>query len=675
MSIPITLTSNKTEFNNYLSDNIIVKKNSEVALTKAVMSIPVLVNQFIEMPSSVGAAVGLTDSCLEIIIDGIKHRINWTEIYNSYTILDLVNGFEPLSIANFYNSTQLPLNNFVTYTEVGGGGIKKRRANINEVLAHAINAKFICYEMKASPVYTNSGYNNKVYDTDQLITINGASYRPEAMYSQAMDMGFTAVYTPNRLTATNLSGVLTTDSPTWSSQAFTSFTDNVTPNRGLTISSDATGGPSPPSGEYDRIADYPSGIDPNGGIVQFSLNAIPVSSSMIFGFRNGGDEFSVLNPSITTMKANDVLFGIEINNDAGGNITCRVIDGRNPITIDEVNLYPLHTNNIIGINERVSIGMKRVNINEGNYKYAFSIYRNRIDDDFEDNETELIYTSDNYISSPLALAQIFMSNNTGVVIEKIRTVEITEDSREQISRAVYDQASGASYINNMSINPVYDYTTTAADTLTFAFFQTLGINLHFDSSSAGGWPGGDNANGFADEITPFVYTKIFKRPRVSTNVSGVSQLAIVVGENEIQKAYSVGTVGIGAGLQQRIDYIGVNSVIPRMLDVKIKDLNINDYNGQFVGAGGVFSTTSITRDVCHIPVPNEYLDKATSFDMDISYEPYNLIYRTLKNEHEFPINNFNMQINYKDFNTNREKSIDEINGTLKLELHLKQEKL
>ena len=677
MSIPITLTSNKCEFNNYFSDNIVVKKNSEVALTKAVLSIPVLVNQFVTMPLIIVGATPVqpNNPCLEIIVDGIKHRINWTEIYNSYTTLDLADGFEPQTLANFYNGTfRLPLNNFVTYQEDAAGGavVKKRRANINEILAHAINAKYLCYEMKASPIYTNSGYNNTVFALPPPIIINGSTYEPEAVYPHSMDMGFTAIYTPNRLTSTNSVGVQTTSAPTWNNYRRTTITNNATPDLGLTITSDATGAAAPPAGEYDRIATYPSPIDPNGGILQFTLEDIPASTSMIFGFRYGGDEFSVLNPSITTMKANDILFGIVINRDAGVNVTCSIIDGRNPVTADTVNVYPLHQNNIFGLGERVSIGMKRVNINQGDYKYAFSIYRNPVADDFFDNDTELVYTSDNYISAPLALAQIFMANNTGVIIEKLRTVPLTDDSREQISRTFNDQAAGASYVNNMSINPIYDYTTEEADTTTFSFFQTLGINLHFDRSNAGGWPGGDNANGFADEITPFVYKKIFKRPIVSKDVGGRSQLAVIVGENEINKSVEVELLPDGT---QRINYLGINSVVPRMLDVKIKDLNINDYNGQFVGAGSIFSTTSVTRDVCHIPVPGEYLDKATSFDMDVSYEPYNLIYRTLQNEHQFPINNFNIQINYKDFITNQEVSIDEINGTLKLELHIKQERL
>ena len=41
MSYPLLLTADKAEFINFLSDNIEVKKDSEVALTKATLSIPV----------------------------------------------------------------------------------------------------------------------------------------------------------------------------------------------------------------------------------------------------------------------------------------------------------------------------------------------------------------------------------------------------------------------------------------------------------------------------------------------------------------------------------------------------------------------------------------------------------------------------------------------------------
>mgnify|MGYP003645756623 CR=1 FL=1 len=39
MPVPIILTSNKSDFSNYFSDNITFPKNAEMALTKAVMAL------------------------------------------------------------------------------------------------------------------------------------------------------------------------------------------------------------------------------------------------------------------------------------------------------------------------------------------------------------------------------------------------------------------------------------------------------------------------------------------------------------------------------------------------------------------------------------------------------------------------------------------------------------
>ena len=50
MSYPVTLTSNKAEFQNYLSDQIKIAKNSEVCLTKTAMSIPIKVISLLLYP-------------------------------------------------------------------------------------------------------------------------------------------------------------------------------------------------------------------------------------------------------------------------------------------------------------------------------------------------------------------------------------------------------------------------------------------------------------------------------------------------------------------------------------------------------------------------------------------------------------------------------------------------
>ena len=57
--------------------------------------------------------------------------------------------------------------------------------------------------------------------------------------------------------------------------------------------------------------------------------------------------------------------------------------------------------------------------------------------------------------------------------------------------------------------------------------------------------------------------------------------------------------------------------------------------------------------------------------MDISYEPFNLLYRPLSNPNNFTVNQLNIELYYKDFDTNKKKLIPAIFGTLNLEFHVK----
>ena len=80
----------------------------------------------------------------------------------------------------------------------------------------------------------------------------------------------------------------------------------------------------------------------------------------------------------------------------------------------------------------------------------------------------------------------------------------------------------------------------------------------------------------------------------------------------------------------------------------------------------------INRIVGTIPIPAEYLNRIGAFDMDISYEPYNLIYRELRNLNQVVVNQLNIKVSSKNFETNTEEDIKNINATLKLEFHVKK---
>jgi hypothetical protein len=160
-----------------------------------------------------------------------------------------------------------------------------------------------------------------------------------------------------------------------------------------------------------------------------------------------------------------------------------------------------------------------------------------------------------------------------------------------------------------------------------------------------------------------MYSIVYPR-KVAQNI------AVSVGTDNISDTFKVETFGNG---EQYIDYIDSDILaMPRFIDVKINDMTIQSIAGQYVPqTGDMYTTTSITRDICQIPVPDKYLDPENSFNLDVSYEPYNLIYRQLHNETQLSLNQFIMKVSYKNFATNQEVNIKDINGTLKIELHVR----
>ena len=659
MPVPIILTSNKSDFSNYFSDNITFPKNAEMALTKAVMSIPVAVNQYVQMPFSIDLAGELATPCFSLTVDGIQNNITWQDIYDSYTVLDIADGFEPLTVAQFYeNSTQLPLNNFVVWRS---GLTPKKRGNICEIIARAFNAKFSFYNIRAAPEMIYNGYDNFV--VDGTLTVNATVLQVENVLPFSMDLGFAAIYNPNAMAVTpNLEFCTAANATLWSAYLAMTVTDNPA---GCNIIS--TGGAGT-TAVYDAIAELYFSIDPNGGIMQFDLKTVPDNSEFVVGFRNQLDIQIGLAAGVASLSNEDFVFGIRFKKVAG-DITYQIIDGLR----DGVNgagdvvsdIRPVEElRNPCDIGNTFSIGLVRTAINDGQFRYAFGAYRNVANDDWDDDNNELIYRSNKYINSPLAMGQIFAANLTGCEIENLRVSVVSGESFEQINRANFDGTANA-YIGAMQIDTAYDLTDPNLQPEITMFFKALGFNLDFATANRAANNFGDVNNSVVSGTTPFIYRHVINRPK-GIGLQNKTSNAVVLGENRVEKLYRVR----GTTPNQYISYKNANSSIPRMLDVKIKDVTIQDYNGQLVGTPQ-FTTTTVTRDICHIPVPPEFLDKAESFDLNLSYEPYNLIYKQLGNTHKFPINQLSCEVSFKNFVNNSENNIPVINGTLKIELHVR----
>ena len=74
MSNAVVLTSNTAEFENFLSDTFSLRKNSEVCLSKAAISVPVEIHQFATIP--VIPSADRANLAFTAAVDGLEHGIS-----------------------------------------------------------------------------------------------------------------------------------------------------------------------------------------------------------------------------------------------------------------------------------------------------------------------------------------------------------------------------------------------------------------------------------------------------------------------------------------------------------------------------------------------------------------------------------------------------------------------
>jgi hypothetical protein len=633
MSYPITLTSDKSEFQNYLSDNIKLAKNSEIALTKASLSVPVKVNQYIQLPDVV---VG--DTAFTCVVDGIEKNITWTELHAAYTALDAVNGFEPVNINTFYGQNfRLPLNNFIVFED--NNGDYKVRGNINDIIAYALAEKFKFYDIQSIPDMIPNGFTED-YSIGDALEFEGNTYIVHRVMPYEMHLGFGAVYEPSQMAADLNNSV-------WAAVIGNPTITTVGDGRQI-VSTTGNG-----TGDFDTVAVCNDFIDPNGGWIQLKLDTIPNDTKLAFGLTQSLNQG--LSNTLTGYDLENMPIGIEVNKNGTGAIFLQVLDGfhfHDHGTNEENNNNKIPFDQIVQINEDETyfIYFERSNINKSNpFTYQFQVFRNTVNSDFTDPATALIYTSQNSYPNIQKMCPTFMTNQTAVTVNEMQVVPLSDDSLEQL-----DSTAGGlvapEQIASISIQPGMDYLDTDLSALGAKFYNDLGFNLSEDVDDS------PNKNGFGSNLNNFLYIKKFRR-KVNDNFN------INVGVNEITKTLKQNT----DNGENFLGYVSNTITMPRFIGVQINDMAIKSISGQLVGTQ--YTTTSLTRIVAQIPVPEEYMNPRESFDLDISYEPYNLIYRQLFNETPIPINQFIIKISYKNFATDKEENIDEINGHLKLELH------
>lgn len=657
----VLATSNKCEFQNYFSDPLKVDTASEIAMTKAVMSVPVRANQYLTIPKLTTTNADFMDNgTLEITIDGIRKQISYNDIYDSYKAILALDPIESeLTKAEFYSGDYiLPLSNFIVYFDIADGTIRTR-PNINDILAHAFNAKFSFFNINSSANYEITDSNN--IDLNETVTIGAKQYRVDALRNQSLSLGFSVNYewVPNQFVITPCS---VANDLLWAEIADTTVTDDAD---GCTITSNAgTGG----LDVFNAIAclnkDIGVGgrVDPNGGLLRFRFSQMgtgPQNAQLAVGFSyglNGGVE------TTTSKELRDIVFGVFFeNNTTTGDLTIQVVDGdfsgvdnTGAFGVGEkyANLVPANKLNTAIQGEYYFIRMiKGANYMPNRNEFSFQLYVGTTDVwDTNDNPT-LIYNSTKVINTPLDLVPIFIANRSNVQIDEVSMVKITDDSRLMLDPTFEDAFENHSYpsrANTMEIN--YNTFQSVENQGIIQFWQDLGFSTT-----------GIGLEDYVEAIAEYTYNYNIERIP--------SKSAVAFGNTKWDSIYFNDTHW--GGNRFTIGYRNLNATLPRMLEVRINDLNVVTSSGSFVGSN-IYDDNVVNRIVGTIPVPSEYLDRTGAFNMDISYEPYNLIYRSLRNVNDIMVNQLNIKVSAKNFETNTEDDIKNINGTLKLEFHIKK---
>tara|TARA_R110002126_G_scaffold23882_4_gene83359 strand:+ start:1384 stop:3534 length:2151 start_codon:yes stop_codon:yes gene_type:complete len=712
MSAPLVLTSDGCEFSNYFSDNIKVVEDSEVALVKACLSIPVFAQQYVTIPAI--PEERWDEDVLEFILDGLTLAINWRDIWEAWIdsnkelnsdgaadpgppiILNV--GIFDLTIEHFFNGrTQIPLNNSLIFTDNSPDSptyLKRLQIpTLSYIFANHLDNNAEIYSINSIPA---SNFNNLAPITNSAMRIVGAGGPGPRNYlvdcnSVEDKIGLQAKYLPISNYAVSKSQVIGTTYNWVDINNTIVAPSKLNEIRGTVVGTD----PISYDGGLATLSKIDAAnIDWNGGTFQFE--ALQMSSTgggggrMIVGFSQDGNTGNVTGADASYMKDSDFKYAvkfIQVITTAGikqyyeiieNGISTRIIDLQNGHLHDEYEIVPQNPNKTFITQEPIqnpptpadNLFFLRIvrtgDISPTNRHFTFQLWGGKRTEMtggsyFRNPKNYLIHQSNYEIANPQGYGIFFATNNNVNKIVRCSIIPVTDESRKQINNNT--QASGLNNptgIDVVSVAPVIatidsDYTTDIMRDIT-NFYKGIGMPMRksYDQQSSQAIKSSYNGLNFTLEIERSI---------------NQAQIYYYLGKNDVSDIIEF---GYDPTIAMQWRFKPTLQEMPRFIDVKLNDLPINSYAGSYAKGGQNFTTSSITKDVCSIPVPAEYLELENNFNMDISYEPYNLVYRQLNNVADMPINQLQSELSFKDFLTNKLYKIPDINGTLKLEFHLRK---
>lgn len=701
MSLNIETTSDKPNFLNYFSDPLILPQNSQVVLTKTNVSVPIIVAPLVQNPN-VGNA---TASAIRVGIDGISQVITWTEIYEAANTfftdnygLDRINNPADLFVRGYYDympNQQLVIDCINEGAALGAATSTKMKIGFNQILAKAIDNKFLFYNVEQAPTYRKAEGISQTNTVGNTITTSledatGAKIQGTLVdYNNDVltELGFNIAYDPAETT------ILTPTTFNWS--AADSLT-NWTRTGADVLTSSATG----VNVAFATQNASNFSIDPNGGWVG-AVPALAGGGTMAYGLslvgEFGGWDSNFLSGGGTTCDdyLNLIDIGWKFKANANGTTTAQVIDGKTDnasydggtTLLPQIPLTePPHLVSRATAGEKFFIHIKRGAIVNGTTEFIFSLFS---------GTAAVLEATDNLIyvckrtfgGGLLNPTLIALSDNVlGNIFNSWNYIPLTNQSKEQgdyfgsvlagdggtYNREFFlePQYDGAFLIPEVPAappNPLLPAITVAEQKAEMSnFWRAWGL-ISYENTVM---PIGSGRRYFTNKSVGTHLLRTFKN---KVNIlNSTFEVQYIIGQNDINEIWNS-----GGGDNMILNQNNTIANLPSVLHIAIDNLDLKNFNGTMIGGQGSIGSNkptgqrpSVDRVIGSIPLPiNEIVE---SDNYLLQYEPLNLIYRPINNPNNFTINQLQIAIFYYDFLTNIRQNLKAINGICNLELNIRQ---
>ena len=652
MSINIQTVADKTIYENHFQDAMTMPINSQIALTKCNMEVPVFVQNVLRVPS-VGV-VDYTKPLFLVAIDGLQREITYQDFFNAHN--SLIGLIEPgMNIATFYSGNyEIFTNNNLTLARPPPAAGDSAKPTFSAILGKAIDREYDFYSCIDISAAVSSQVNVGGAFGQSIVGDAGTVYNQSILrtnYQNQISLNIT--YNPEPIAQTT---------PT--TGIFDGFELLNWSNTTLGVLNNASGNSCFASTDFE--------IDNNGGYLTFTPNiALSSASQCAVGFNLSGihtagpGHMGVLStPTAVNIPSDFNLIDIGVlfeANAAGTQVKYRIIDGNYDESgtkyIQTEPALPLknYTNN----SHIFSIQMVKSDMNNADGSIVFRLYQGTQAAPLQAN---FIYQFKTTMASSSQLTNsLFLCDTAAHELKGIQYVAMTNQTRAQNNSTSFVYGLNDSFSISASLLQFRPFGITD-------FIAATGIDSDLDELVLA------TVDPYVSKITNqgtrFNKTLTWKTNWTSGDATNTNISYYFLGLRNMADFYTY-AADPNTGVNRFVVRKDTSTTtLPKELSVFINNLDIKNYSGTFSSLTGANTQTGITRLVSTVPLRSE-TNVLASENLTIDYEVFNPYFRPISNPNNFTINQLMIEISYKDFATDQRKTIDNINGLVRCEFNVR----